>query len=277
VTRQCKKTNANNTPAGACTAGAANWNEDVGVPATARVQTLVGTFTPDFGAAPPNNIDFGVIFVNGTIGAAGGENGLRQTVNTTAAIYQDPLNPNAGSRMTVAANGNVFITGHLKYAVDSRGLDEVYGDPVGSGDDQLPVQNVLGVVSWTGGVRLSSWLSQANLTARYPLVAGSDLILQGMFMAPNINNGAEPNGQVSFDDPNGAYRGLAKLLGGVVQKTMGTFGSPGTPGTGYARDWVYDERFRQRGLAPPLFPGFPKFTASTSLGIDDYTWRMGRF
>jgi hypothetical protein len=58
---------------------------------------------------------------------------------------------------------------------------------------------------------------------------------------------------------------------------MGTFGSPGTPGTGYARNWLYDERFRYRGLAPPAFPGFPRFTAATSLGIDSYTWRLGRF
>src|SRR5262249_60430954 len=105
----------------------------------------------------------------------------------------------------------------------------------------------------------------------------SHLLLQGMSMAINLNGAPVPAGQVSFEDPNGAYRGIAKLLGGVVQKTMGTFGSPGSPGTGYARDWTYDERFRQRGLAPPLFPGFPNFTASTSVGIDDYTWRMGRF
>jgi hypothetical protein len=259
--------------------GGPTWNVDVNlVPVTAQVQTLTGKFTPDFGTPPPNNVDFGIIFVEGAIGQAGASlNGLRQTPGQSFAMYQDPLNPNAGSRITVAANGNIFITGHLRYQTDSRGLDGVYGAPVGSGDDQLLVQNVLGVVSWGGGIRLASGLSQATLTANYPAVPGTDLLLQGMFMAPNIGNAAEPNGQISFDDPNGAYRGLAKLLGGVVQKTMGTFGSPGTPGTGYARDWVYDERFRQNGLAPPLFPGFPKFTASTSLGIDDYTWRMGRF
>jgi hypothetical protein len=185
-----------------------------------------------------------------------------------------------GSRWTIAANGNIFITGHLRYQTDPRGVDLNFDVPPGSADDRLAAQNVLGVVSWgqpTGGIRLSRWLSGANLTANYPAVTGTDLILQGMFMAPNINKGAAPSGQISFDDPNGAYRGIVRLLGGVVQKTMGTFGSPGSPGTGYGRDWVYDERFRQRGLAPPLFPGFGKFTASTSLGIDDYTWRMGRF
>jgi hypothetical protein len=30
-------------------------------------------------------------------------------------------------------------------------------------------------------------------------------------------------------------------------------------------------------MSPPLFPGFPKFTAATGLGIDSYTFRAGRF
>ena len=57
---------------------------------------------------------------------------------------------------------------------------------------------------------------------------------------------------------------------------MGTFGQPSS-NTGYARDWVYDERFRYRALSPPAFPGFPNFTAATSLGIDSYSWRLGIF
>jgi hypothetical protein len=57
---------------------------------------------------------------------------------------------------------------------------------------------------------------------------------------------------------------------------MGTFGQPSS-NLGYARDWVYDERFRFRALSPPAFPGFPNFTAATSLGIDSYTWRLGLF
>ena len=97
-----------------------------------------------------------------------------------------------------------------------------------------------------------------------------------MVFVANLNGNGEPSGQFSFDDPNGTYRGESLVLGGVVQKTMGTFGQPGS-NTGYARDWVYDERFRYRALSPPAFPGFPNFTAATSLGIDSYSWRLGIF
>lgn len=251
-----------------------SWVLDPAVAVAARDQLLTGVFTPNV------TTDYGVLFVTGSIGVAGTATGLRQAPGAAAAIYQDLADPTRGARWTIAADRNIWITGHLAYQVEPRGADLVFSSPIpGSGDDALNVQNVLGVVSWAqggaGGVRLSSWLSGANLTANYPL--GSDLIIQGMFMAPNISGAAAPSGQVSFDDPNGPYRGVANILGGVVQKTMGTFGSPGSPGTGYARNWLYDERFRHRGLSPPLFPGFPNFTAATSLGIDSFTWRGGRF
>ena len=54
----------------------------------------------------------------------------------------------------MAADGNIWITGDLNYRVDPRGLDGFFsdpipGDPTGtSADDQLDVQNVLGIVSW---------------------------------------------------------------------------------------------------------------------------------
>jgi hypothetical protein len=176
-------------------------------------------------------------------------------------------------RLTVAADGNIWIAGPLNYRVEPRGPDEVFsdpipGDPTGtSTDDEIDVQNVLGIVSWgagmAGGVRLSAALD-------------GDLPTHGMVFVANLNGNGEPSGQFSFDDPNGDYRGISTVIGGVVQKTMGTFGQPSS-NLGYARDWVYDERFRFRALSPPAFPGFPNFTAATSLGIDSYTWRLGLF
>jgi hypothetical protein len=132
----------------------------------------------------------------------------------------------------------------------------------------MDVQNVLGIVAWgnggvASGIRLSSALN-------------GDLATHAMVFAANLGLQAEPSGQFSFDDPNGPYRGESLVLGGVVQKTMGTFGQPSS-NTGYARDWVYDERFRYRALSPPAFPGFPNFTGATSLGIDSFTWRLGIF
>ena len=178
-------------------------------------------------------------------------------------------------RLTVAADGNICIAGHLNYRIEPRGADGIFsdpipGDPTGtSADDQLDVQNVLGIVSWglRGGRAASGCRAPSPATSR-PTPWSS---------WPTLSGNAEPSGQFSFDDPNGTLPGRSRsVLGGVVQKTMGTFGQPSS-NTGYARDWVYDERFRYRALSPPAFPGFPNFTAASSLGIDSYSWRLGIF
>jgi hypothetical protein len=265
VRRECLKTT--NTDLAACVNGGGFWRLDPGeLPNT---QTFDGNFSPN----PAT--DYGMIFVvNASIGQAGTSNGLRRgdengTATPTAAIYQNPASPAQGTRLTVAADRNIWITGPLNYRVDPRGTDGLFSDPIpGTGDDEIDVQNVLGVLSWAlppnaGGVRLSSALT-------------GDLQTHGMVFAANLSLQGEPSGQFSFDDPNGTYRGISYVLGGVVQKTMGTFGQPGS-NLGYARDWIYDERFRYRALSPPAFPGFPNFTAATSLGIDSYTWRLGLF
>jgi hypothetical protein len=285
VTRQCLKTTFSD--AASCNSSGTQWWADPNFPAALQQQTLTGVFSPDTAT------DRGIIFVyNGDIGVAGTANGLRRGTYNTAdihavgwvdaayAIYQDTVDASRGMRLTVAADGNIWITGPLNYRVDPRGPDGYFsdpipGDPTGtSADDEMDVQNVLGVVSWAtpspsvpssldGGVRLSSVLT-------------GNLPTHGMIFAANLSNQAKPSGQFSFDDPNGPYRGVSQVLGGVVQKTMGTFGQPSS-NLGYARDWVYDERFRYRALSPPAFPGFPNFTAATSLGIDSYTWRLGLF
>ena len=310
VRRECRKSagNFNDSP-GVCAAegaGGTQWflvfgNPDARVTAQVpiKTQTFAGVFSPELPAAAGTPPDSGLIYVfNGDIGQVNTLNGLRRGTfvplapaannNTNGgidlsplyAIYQDTVTPARGERLTVAADGNIWITGHLNYRIDPRGADAFFSDPIPgdatgtSADDQMDAQNVLGVVSWAtptpsvpasmdGGVRLSSALT-------------GDLQTHGMVFVANLSNQAEPSGQFSFDDPNGAYRGISHILGGVVQKTMGTFGQPSS-NLGYARDWVYDERFRYRALSPPAFPGFPNFSATASLGIDSYTWRLGIF
>jgi hypothetical protein len=259
-------------------------------------------------------LDYAVVYVfNADIGQEGTLNGLRRgTFSTTSiavpnctpqihgigatpgtkdchatgrvdpahAIYQDTTNVNNGTRLLVAADGNIWITGALNYRVDPRGPDDVFSDPIPgdasgtSADDQLDVQNVFGIVSWatpspwvpasrSGGIRISSAVTD-------------DLDTHGMIFAANLSGQPEPSGQFAFDFPDGSFRGISHVLGGVVQKTMGQFGQA-SPSRGYERDWVFDERFRYRALSPPAFPLFPNFTAATSLGIDSYTWRLGLF
>ncbi len=244
-------------PGVGCAAGGANWNPDTTLPPPIQtVQTLTGLLSPDL------RTDNGVIFVNnGSVGSAGTSHGLRrdsETAGVTAAVDQN-------TRITIGASKEIVITGELNYQIDPRGADGVFSTPTpGTGDDNLAVQNVLGIISWNGGVHLSSGLN-------------GDLSLHAMIMAPNLTVGAAPAGQVLFDDCGGAFRGAVNLLGGVVEMTMGCFGQAGNPGSGYGRNWVFDERFRRKGLTPPSFPGFPNFMTSVGLGIDSYGWRAGRF
>jgi hypothetical protein len=299
VTRQCLKTDPLSL---SCTA-TGFWHPDTS--STARdgainQQVFAGVFTPNL------STDYGVLYVyNADIGREDTPNGLRRgsfiisgctpqtqgaggtkdclfvgRVDPTYAIYQNTTNVNNGTRLLVAADGNIWITGDLNYRVDPRGPDDSFSDPIPgdasgtSPDDQLDVQNVLGIVSWatpspwvpasrSGGVRLSSTLTD-------------DLDTHGMIFAANLSGRPEPSGQFAFDAADGSFRGDSRLLGGVVQKTMGQFGQA-SPSRGYERKWVFDERFRYRALSPPAFPLFPNFTAATSLGIDSYTWRLGLF
>jgi hypothetical protein len=281
VIRQCRKTSSG---AASCSNSGTNWYPDPTASRSPNTQTFNNVFSPD----PAT--DYGMIFVNGDIGVEDTSNGLRrgQATNTTSsgvdtsplyAIYQNTggtaANKQDGARLTVAADGNIWITGQLNYRIDPRGPDGVFsepipGDPTGtSADDQMDVQNVLGVLSWgtaamgDGGIRLSSALT-------------GNLATHGMVFVANLNNAAAPSGQFSFDDWTGSYRGVSTVLGGVVQKTMGTFGQPSS-NTGYERNWIYDERFRYKAMSPPAFPGFPNFSAATSLGVDSYSWRLGLF
>ena len=60
-------------------------------------------------------------------------------------------------RLTVVADGNIWITGPSNYRVEPRGPDgssaiPIPGNPGGtSADDEMDVQNVLGVVAWGNG------------------------------------------------------------------------------------------------------------------------------
>lgn len=287
VTRQCWRRNAGGPPAPSCGTnngtGANGWNDDSSLTGGALAsQTINGLLSPSL------TQDFGIIYVGNTpaganpvgtasIGTAGTVFGLRRDplAGTTAAIEQN-------TRLTIAADRHIYITGNLNYAVDPRGANgtfEAQGSPVI--DDTMAVQNVLGIVSWDGGVYLSTGLP-----------ALGDVMIHGMIMAPNITrtsgtpftgNGV---GEFHFGAFNAAvgtgsacgtsYRGIVRLLGGVIQETMGCLGQPGIPGNGYARDWIYDERYRRAGLGPPEFPLFPTFTANSQPGIRTYSWRSTR-
>ena len=109
--------------------------------------------------------------------------------------------------------------------------------------------NVLGVLSWNGNVRITS-------------AAPNDITIDATVMAPN--------GQFTVDNySSGSPRGTATLLGGVIENTYGPFGtfSQNQQTTGYGRNFVYDTRMG-RGMAPPFFPTIGNVISSVA-GVND--------
>jgi len=77
----------------------------------------------------------------------------------------------------------------------------------------------------------------------------------------------------------GAPRGAVNLLGGVVEKYYGPFGtfnsSTGVQTAGYTRSFTYDTRM-SRGVSPPYFPTTNQFmvtAGSQPLAGTKPTWR----
>ncbi len=192
----------------------------------------------------------GVVFVD-----SGDIQALHGPTTGAAAVNRDTL-------LDIIADGTISIAHHLRYQVDPRGADGVWG----GSDDQLGVQNVLGLVSWDGDVVIDT-----------PDGFGP-VDLHFIVMTPSLNGGARGEFRVARQSTR-PPEGNANLLGGVIQMTFGPFGSfsGATLVHGYATNWIHDQRYLLRGLTPPFFPAMGNFVvATTGLGFNTYTWRQGR-
>jgi hypothetical protein len=164
--------------------------------------------------------------------------------------------------LSIIADDTLSIAHHVRYEVDPRGADRMWGGP----DDQMGVNNVVGLVSWNGDVVVDT-----------PDGFGAvDLHLS--VMLPNVDGGAGGEFKVARHDTR-PMEGVVALLGGAIETTAGPFGadSGGVPIHGYTRSWSHDRRFALTGLTPPLLPTLPRFIVVTGgVGFDRYTWRHGR-
>jgi hypothetical protein len=130
------------------------------------------------------------------------------------------------SRVTVAATGDILISNHLRYENYTAGAGS--NPPSAEG-----TRNILGIISWSGNVRIGT-------------MAPNDISVHATVMTPT--------GEFRVDDyDEGTPRGIATILGGVIENTYGTFGTFGDRNTGYGRNFVYDTRMA-RGMSPPFFP-----------------------
>ncbi|MDD5006071.1 MAG: DUF4900 domain-containing protein [Candidatus Omnitrophica bacterium] len=148
------------------------------------------------------------------------------------------------SKVTVASEEDVVITDHIRYQ------DYNVGPPVNA----TGYNNMLGIISWGGDVRIGR-------------DAPDNIEIHGIVMAPE--------GSFTVDDYRSRpSQGTATLLGGVVSKYYGPFGTfwGSWPISGYGRNFVYDARVLS-GLIPPYFPTLTNFTSEQD-GLDDRpTWR----
>jgi hypothetical protein len=168
----------------------------------------------------------GMLFVDGTVNSLAG------------TVQRD-------TQLTVAATNDVLITNNITY--------ENY--TAGSTPSAEGTNNVLGVLSWNGNVRITS-------------AAPNDINIYATVMAPN--------GQFTVDNyGSGSPRGTATILGGVIENTYGAFGtfSQNNLSTGYGRNFVYDTRMG-RGMAPPFFPTIGNVISSVAGVNDRPNWKQ---
>jgi hypothetical protein len=187
--------------------------------------------------------------------------------------WQGPGNPNASmifvngtvnglsgtlqqnEQTTIAASGTITITGNIQYQT-----------PPNPADPTSNPTNVLGIYSAGGDIVVGP-------------SAPNNLIIQAVLMAGNSGNSY--NSSVNVANYNsGSPRGSVNLLGGLIEKYYGPFGtfnaSTGTQQTGYGRAFTYDTRMG-RGFTPPYFPttGLFVITDGTALPLAGArpTWR----
>lgn len=211
------------------------------------LQRVAGVWTPVLNSLiPPTPITRfnGVIYGNGGIASLRGP----------ARVPAGSTNPNSAppalasfAGITVVSNGDIRITGDLKYTDNpcdgalSRNSNGTVNVPNCS-SDPLVQKNVLGIYSSGGAVRIGA--GNSNTALNVP----TDVQIQATIMADNT---------VEVEN----YRnvpcslGTAYILGGVIQRKYGAFGtfSGSSCSTGLGRSFTYDQRMLN-GLAPPFFP-----------------------
>ncbi len=206
--------------------------------------------------------------LDNTAGTTDTYDGLPEGLDGVGTLFYVDGNVNSLSgtvqrdtEVTVASEFDIVIADHIQYqdfdaAVGSPG-DVNYQGPNADGAD-----NLLGILSWGGDVRIGS-------------TAPDNLNIHGVVMAKNglftVDN---------YTDRSRGGRGTTTLLGGAITQFYGAFGLfNGRTGqflSGYGRNFVYDSR-TEEGRAPPYFPYLDTFTAASTDIRDNLIWQEGGF
>ncbi|MDO8580199.1 MAG: DUF4900 domain-containing protein [Candidatus Omnitrophota bacterium] len=207
--------------------------------AQTTVQDVSAGTTTTYSGMPDGAEDVGtIIYVDGNVTSLGG------------TVQSD-------TQLTISSKTDIVITNHVKYTdyTPATGTPGVAGyvPPTADGTN-----NMLGLVSWGGSVRIGT-AAPNNIE-----IHGTVLAQDGIFTVDNYSSGSP--------------RGTATLLGGAFTDDYGAFGtfnsSTGTQVSGYGRNFVYDDRM-QNGQSPPYFPTLDAFIAFSPDIMDKMIWQQG--
>ncbi len=205
------------------------------VNASGNQTTVVGGCSAGTYTGQPSGVDDvgTLLYVNGTI------NSLSGTVQGNAQVLI------ASHNDTVIQNNILYTNytpgsgtpGNVNYVPPSVSDTDSNGNP----------NNLLGILSWTGNVRVGT-SAPNNVTIDASLMAS-----QGVVTVDNYDQNSP--------------RGTATILGGVISDDYGAFGTfnsgNGAALTGYGRNFVYDKRMDGQ-YSPPYFPTLNIYMASSS-------------
>lgn len=204
-------------------------------------QTIVANISGSGGTAPgtyqgiPNGINNQGIIIYGN----GGISNFSGTVQSHTTV-------------TVSSNSDIVINNHLMYQDYTPDNPDTPESELSAAD----TENLLGILTWNGNVRIGT-------------SAPPNLNIHGVVMV------AGRNGVFTVDNYQaGSPRGVVTLLGGVITDFYGAFGTfiGSQPVSGYGRNFVYDGRMLE-GMSPPDFPTTLSFDAAVSDadmdGVDD--------
>lgn len=143
--------------------------------------------------------------------------------------------------MTLAGSTNITVNNDLTYSDVPCKTDEPCSDK------PLP-ENILGIYSQSGDIVINQ-NAPTNLNIHAALMAS-----QGEVTVQNYNNIT--------------YRGKVNLIGGLIENYYGAFGTVGTTstnGTGYGRNFAFDDRMSADvGMSPPYFPTASNWSITAS-------------
>lgn len=206
--------------------------------------TIYNTYTNSTTTNSKNftGIPKGTIHVDGAINSLGGPQ--RVNGNAGPAIQSE-------TALTISSTGDIIVNRDIKYQIDPRGVDGVFGTP----DDKMDAKNVLGLFSSGGDVRIGTGMPN-NADLHATVMASSS---GGTFKVDGHKDTAK------------GYRGTFNLLGGAVTDRYGGFGLADLS-AGYTRKFNYDKRMIEKNISPPFFPATSKYAPieSGSFNISDW-------